>query len=89
MINIVRGYKMRYLYNLSLLWVLLATSAAGQTIYDLTKVKFVTSNVVVAVGNSGAILRSANGGTSWSPVSSPTPYALRGLCFSDANASAR
>src|ERR1041385_7638746 len=76
---------MRLLYRFGLFCLLLTTSAASQTIYDLTKVKFVTSSVVVAVGNSGAILRSANGGSSWSPVSSPTPYALRGLCFSDAN----
>ena len=69
-----------------MLCVALSNSPAiGQTLYDLTKVKFVTSNVVVAVGNSGVILRSANGGASWSAVASPTPYALRGLCFSDAN----
>src|ERR1044072_392074 len=83
--NLLKGTMMKHLFSVILACAVLTSSAIGQTLYDLTKVKFVTSSLVVAVGNSGAILRSGDGGVSWSPVSSPTPYALRGLSFSDAS----
>src|SRR5262249_38400098 len=43
------------------------------------------SNTVVAVGEVGTILRTTDGGATWTPQSSGTTRFLRGVSFADAN----
>ena len=51
---------------------------------DLHAVTAVDANTVVVVGGSGTILRSADGGTTWSRVDSPSIANLNAVTFSDA-----
>jgi photosystem II stability/assembly factor-like uncharacterized protein len=40
---------------------------------------------IIAVGNSGTILKSIDGGATWTPQSSGITGRLEGVCFADAN----
>src|SRR5713101_8159986 len=51
----------------------------------LFAVAAVDDHTVVAVGEPGTILRTTDGGATWSIQSSPTTSTLRGVSFTDAN----
>jgi photosystem II stability/assembly factor-like uncharacterized protein len=52
---------------------------------SLLAVSFVDANIGTAVGDSGTILRTSDGGDSWTLQSSGTHAALLGVSFVDAN----
>ena len=51
----------------------------------LTGVVHLDSQTIIAVGNSGTILKSLDGGATWTPRSSGITGPLWGVCFADAN----
>lgn len=56
-------------------------NAVSPTTSTLYSVAFSNQNICVAVGDSGTIVRSIDGGTGWSTVNSPVGDALRGVSF--------
>jgi len=54
---------------------------ASGTTANLAAVAFSTATIGVAVGEGGTILRTADGGATWSPVTSPTTNDLRDVAF--------
>jgi photosystem II stability/assembly factor-like uncharacterized protein len=48
-------------------------------------VSFVDANTGTAVGNYGTILRTRDGGVTWTPQTSGTTNPLYGVSFMDAN----
>ena len=54
----------------------------GNSLYG---VHAVDTSIVIAVGASGTILRTTDGGTTWTPQSSGTIWPLNGVFFTDAN----
>lgn len=58
----------------------LAASTAKQLLLDAAY----AGEAIVAVGERGAVLRSADGGQSWITIGSPTKAALTGIAFADA-----
>ena len=54
----------------------------GNTLYS---VKFISATVGWAVGDLGTILKTTDGGTTWSSQKSGTTNNLRGIFFTDAN----
>ncbi|MHB1323266.1 MAG: YCF48-related protein [Coriobacteriia bacterium] len=71
-----------------------ATVAAAATVANLRAVAFVDPKIGVAVAESGVILRTTDGGESWTEVrkadtattdgAAPDPYSFRGVSFWDA-----
>ncbi|HSD64910.1 MAG TPA: YCF48-related protein [Ignavibacteriaceae bacterium] len=57
------------------------TAQQSPTAQNLYGIAFIDSSTWVAVGNDGIILRSTDGGTSWSLVSSPSNDQLRSVTF--------
>ena len=55
------------------------------TAMDLSAVCFTDANTGTAVGESGTILRTTDGGTTWTSQSNGTTVRLNGVCFTDAN----
>jgi photosystem II stability/assembly factor-like uncharacterized protein len=55
------------------------------TTKNLYAVQFTDGNNGIAVGDSGIILRTINGGTIWTPVPSGTAKDFNSICFVDAN----
>ncbi len=51
----------------------------------LNRVSFVDANTGTAVGDFGTILRTTDGGATWTPQTSGTTNSLRGLSFVNAN----
>jgi photosystem II stability/assembly factor-like uncharacterized protein len=51
---------------------------------SLNNVRVLGSRTVIAAGAAGAIVRTTDGGDTWSPVNSGTVEALQGFFFSDA-----
>ena len=54
------------------------------TTENLNDVFCITADTVVVVGDNGTILRTTNGGTLWSPVTSPASVNLHRVEFADA-----
>ncbi|HEY5610651.1 MAG TPA: IPT/TIG domain-containing protein, partial [Thermoanaerobaculia bacterium] len=61
------------------------TTITAPTSSDLFGLFFVDANVGYAVGGNGTILKTTNGGSSWSLQSSGTTNPLRAVHFRDAN----
>lgn len=55
------------------------------TTLNLNAVTFLDANIGLAIGDSGTIVRTTNGGTVWSIVTSHVANDLGAMCFSDAN----
>ena len=76
-------------------WMLLSRPAVAQSGWfwqnplpqgnELFATAVVDANTAVAVGDVGTILRTTDGGATWSPQSSGTTNTLRGVSFTDAN----
>ncbi len=61
------------------------TSQTSGTTNDLFGVFFTDANTGTAVGQSGTILRTTDGGTIWAPQTSGTTEFIKGIFFTDAN----
>jgi len=55
------------------------------TTKNLYAVHFIDENIGIAVGDSGTILRTTNGGTAWAIQASGTIQPLNDICFTDVN----
>lgn len=55
------------------------------TLESLVNIHAIDTQTVVAIGSGGTIVRTTDGGATWTPVSSGTTEQLRGLCFADAD----
>jgi photosystem II stability/assembly factor-like uncharacterized protein len=81
------------IYPIILLWTLPITSLpqsgwinqSGVTPYTLNDVFFTDINTGTAVGESGTIIQTVNGGTSWTSQTIPGWPELFGVCFTDAD----
>ena len=60
-------------------------SQTSGTYNDLVDVSFTDSNNGTAVGWYGTILRTTNGGNTWTSQSSGTSHDLLGVSFTDSN----
>jgi len=60
-------------------------SQSSSTNNDLFGVFFTDVNTGTAVGDSGTILRTSNGGTNWTMQTSGTLNLLQSVCFTDAS----
>ncbi len=60
-------------------------SQTSGTAVQLNDIWIFTVNNVIAVGNSGTILKKTNGGTNWSPIISGTAVDLTSVFFLNAN----
>ncbi|GAB4324687.1 MAG: hypothetical protein Kow00127_17370 [Bacteroidales bacterium] len=74
---VVAGYKGIILLNTGSGFVLV-NSGTTKTLYD---VEFVDNQTAIIVGEEGTILRSGDGGSSWSSVNSGTTRALNDVYF--------
>jgi hypothetical protein len=57
----------------------------GYTYYNLNDISMTDANNCTAVGNSGLILRTTDGGNNWIQQTSGTSYSLYGVSFYDNN----
>src|SRR6516162_1608337 len=69
---------MKYMFIVATLMILLSSALNAQT---LSAVKFLDATNVVASGTGGTILRSGNGGATWTTVSSGTTNYLFGIAY--------
>lgn len=67
----------RIIYGQPVNW----TVQQSPTVQNLYGVAFIDSSKWVAVGNDGTIIRSTDGGTNWSLISSPVNDQLRSVTF--------
>ena len=65
-----------------LYWQSQNPSPTGNTLYG---VFFIDANTGTAVGSSGTILRTTNGGASWTRQSSEMEWSIHSVSFTDAN----
>ena len=52
---------------------------------NLNAVQFMDTNNGIAVGDSGTMLKTVNGGTSWIPITTGITNNFSGMCFADVN----
>jgi photosystem II stability/assembly factor-like uncharacterized protein len=76
---------MKYAIMAFLCVLALKLTVHAQTTNTLTAVQFISANTVTAVGNSGTVLRSNDGGVSWSSQSSGTSNNLYSVYFNNSS----
>ena len=85
----------RVLYRACTIMLMLASTGMSQSGWvwqnplpqgnHLSSVSFVDANIGTAVGDAGTILRTTDGGATWTPQQSNTTSWLFGVSFGDAN----
>src|SRR6516162_3393398 len=69
---------MKYVISVITLLLLVSAATYGQT---YSAVQFLDANTVIASGTSGTIVKSADGGATWSTLPSGTTNYLFGISF--------